>query len=831
MHTAKQIVAPRMQALQKLEKSLKRLDLSWKVIETTARVVSPPESAAFISTLEHTRAAFSHLAAEMVDQIAHTYLSNCNHDLTSRAQVAIDILVRNLFERTADVGFIATDGPLVQFVQAPDEQLRTQLHARLTEYRNKYTVYDDILVLNASAQLLLSLKPNNRQDIVTPAWWSEVLSKQGYVECYGRSGLFNTAENVLIYSHRIVADDGYPCGVVILKFDLQSELMSIFKALQHESSVIAVLDEHSRVVTSSNTDCFAPLETVRLPKARQQSIAQTIHHKGVDYLFSHCGTRSYQGYSGPGWTALALVRLDEAFESSRNNTLSTQGKIPDTSIEIELEHAELQQIVARARTIGNDLNRVIWNGKLNESGNVPGSALSPVFSEIGRTSKQTIAAFDAAILELKSLLLLGKRVELTSHATLAVDIMDRNLYERANDCRWWVLSEELTDLLQTLQVSPSDTTLQRASEILAHLNSLYTVYRRVALFDRQGRVVAVSRDAQTLAENTEIPAALLQRTFALKGTQAYTVSSMAPHALADGEATYLYCAPIRKIGEDQPLGGVALAFNCTDELTAMLNDSLPTGGTTLGFFLNHDGRVLASTDLDIAVGDCPDFSPSLSKIAGGYTEKPWCIWKGKTFLVGFAKSKGYREFKTTDGYRDDVQSVMLTAVNPSPALEDGFVLPQPHLGFSESSTRYGVVQCGSLLLALASTHVVAAVSASNMSAPVIQSDSIGMLKFSINGHVDILPVYDTCKLTGQAPIANPEQAVAIVLRNRGRTAALIVDRLIDVIECASTEAPPGGTNPDAPWISGFIHDSRPHTEAVFVIDPNELPIFQSLQTP
>ena len=136
MNTATEVVAPRMHALQKLEKSLKRLDLSWKVIETTARVVSPPESVGFIATLEHTRSAFGQLAAEMVEQIAQTHWANCQHDLASRAQVAIDILVRNLFERTADVGFIATDAPLVGFVLAPEQRSRDRLQARLTEYRN-----------------------------------------------------------------------------------------------------------------------------------------------------------------------------------------------------------------------------------------------------------------------------------------------------------------------------------------------------------------------------------------------------------------------------------------------------------------------------------------------------------------------------------------------------------------------------------------------------------------------------------------------------------------------------------------------------------------------
>jgi hypothetical protein len=32
--------------------------------------------------------------------------------------------------------------------------------------------------------------------------------------------------------------------------------------------------------------------------------------------------------------------------------------------------------------------------------------------------------------------------------SLLVDLLDRNLYERANDCRWWALTPQLSELLE-----------------------------------------------------------------------------------------------------------------------------------------------------------------------------------------------------------------------------------------------------------------------------------------------------------------------------------------------------------------------------------------------
>jgi hypothetical protein len=837
MNTATELVGPRMQSLQKLEKTLKKLDLSWKVIETTARVVSPPQVAGYIATLEHTRLAFSQLAAEMVGQIAQTHLQNCQHDLSARAQVAIDILVRNLFERTADVGFIATDAPLVGFAQAPDPGAQGRLHARLNEYRAKYTVYDDILVLDASAQILLSLKargldraaPRTVERTLAPDWWQQTLSHTGYTEQFGASALFPGLGPVLLYAHRIVAADGQVCGAVVLKFDLQSELASIFKTLQGKHTVVLLRDARGALVASSDPARFSVRDDLPAVRGEAHGV-QTLTHQGSTYLVAQCETRGYQGYGGPGWTAMALVSLDDAFASEAPEVAAAAAAPAATAVQgtttIELDNPQLQQTIARARSIEEDLNRVIWNGKLTESGAVAGSALSPVFAEIGRTSKQTIAVFDDAIRELKAGLLDGRRAELRAHAQLAVDIMDRNLYERANDCRWWALSEELAALLHTMQGAPDAKAEQRATEILAHLNSLYTVYRRVALFDRQGRILAVSRDADTLAAGSAIPPALLQRTLALQGTQAYAVSEMQPHALADGAATYLYCAPIRQPGSAQCLGGIALAFHCADELQAMLRDSLPPGVQAHGFFVDPTGRVLSSTHQDIAVGDRPAFVAQLQDPAGR-SGALLCEWQGRSYLAGMAATQGYREFKTTDGYRDAVQSVLLTPVDLGASAQTAIALPQRPADARGLPCHFGVVQCGRLLFGLGSADVVEAVVATHLSAPPVASQSVGMLTYNQGSQSTLLAVFDGCVLTGQPAIADPSRAVAIVVRRQEQTMAILVNRLIDVIASSPASEPPGGVNPQAPWISGYIHDQQAGTEPVFTIDPNLLEVSTS----
>ena len=65
-----------------------------------------------------------------------------------------DIVVRNLYERTADIGFLATDRELCEFV-AGIQTDADKIRMRLRDYRSKYTVYEEILLLDTKGNVLV----------------------------------------------------------------------------------------------------------------------------------------------------------------------------------------------------------------------------------------------------------------------------------------------------------------------------------------------------------------------------------------------------------------------------------------------------------------------------------------------------------------------------------------------------------------------------------------------------------------------------------------------------------------------------------------------------
>ena len=63
-----------------------------------------------------TRKGFQRLTSELLGQLGLETLKKVVQEIDSKAQVAVDIVIRNLFERTADIGFLATDDDIREFI-------------------------------------------------------------------------------------------------------------------------------------------------------------------------------------------------------------------------------------------------------------------------------------------------------------------------------------------------------------------------------------------------------------------------------------------------------------------------------------------------------------------------------------------------------------------------------------------------------------------------------------------------------------------------------------------------------------------------------------------
>ncbi|WP_085314381.1 chemotaxis protein CheW [Derxia lacustris] len=815
---------PSMRHVQQLERELHELQLRWDLVESTARMVCPVAAARFLSTLVATREQFATLQQRLLDRVIDVHLTNKHNDLIARAQVTIDLLVRSLYERTADVGFIATDPELVALASEPEAHDAAALRARLAEYRAKYTVYDDILLLDREGRVLCRLEDAPADAPASHAdapWFVAALAHDGHAQFHGFDALVAAGRRVLVYAHRVLAPDGRVVGCVALSYGFATEMRAIFCEIDdgNRHAVVALVDEHGIAIASNRPDVVAVGEPLEPPEPDYPIVL----HRDTEYLASDRQTRGYQGYMGLPWRALALTRLEVAFRTGSAEL--ARGADHEAMLDaIMRSDASLIGTIEQATAIERGLEHVIWNGKLEQArgANDASGSASAVLDQIGEAGRRTTRIFAEGIRRLCALVADGRRDQLRARADLAVNILDRNLYERANDCRWWALSGELTEALLALRDDPADAAAaERASRVLGRLNDLYTVYRRVALCDADGRVVALSRPAEALPADWRLPEPLLRACAGLADSQAYAVSPFEPSPLCDDEPTYLYLAQIRDPATRRALGSVVLAFDSQAEFGAMLHGAIPPRQSMIALFLRPGGSVIGSTDPRWQPGDHFAEHGQIALPEPGASNMQMLSLDGARYLAGVAASGGYREFKRSDGYREPVVGLVLQPLPvrvAGPA--DAHFQSCPNTG--DAALQIGLFRSGELLLGIPVGDIVEAIRPPRIVPMPGARQLAGLVEHHSAEGTRLVPVIDF-RLQHHGDASDDGELTIVVIRQGARELGLRVDRLLTVSSIAPTRLKPAPEFArNTPWLVGFVTGGESGGPLVALVDAQKI---------
>jgi chemotaxis signal transduction protein len=543
--------------------------------------------------------------------------------------------------------------------------------------------------------------------------------------------------------------------VLALEFDLLAEADMVFGRLAAGDELVAFLDAAGRVVVSN--------DPLRLPAGYRPRLpgSGTPHVRlaGQSYVAVQRKPKPYQGYEGPGWSAIALVAADTAFEQgATSQTVEFSGAGIFSERLLDIPH--------QASSIQRNLDRVVWNGRLQQARSDAGTRTDfsrALLEQIVSTGRRTQAVFDAATYELLDTVTATVLDEARFLAGLAVDILDRNLYERACDCRWWAQNPTLAAL------DP-----EASAAVLRHINSLYTVYTNIILFDVAGNVVASSSDAGRSGHPLEEP--WVRDSLQLSDPMRYAVSRFADTPLYGGQSTYIYSAPVRASG--RVVGGVGLVFDSAPQFRAMLEAALPARAGAIGAFIRSDGSILSST------GKLPLELPdeALSLRAGA-------VWSGivsvggACFAVGATAGSGYREFKQTDGYSECIVSVIIVPCGaPVVRKKPGRAPLAPVHGGTEVATFY----IGEDVVAVLASDVVECIEVRlTVAAPGAKGAGSRHTGFARWRDV-VLPLVDLSADLGA--LAAPSRH-AVVMQHGGVHFGLLVSELGAIVDLEVTPSP------------------------------------------
>ncbi len=761
--------------------------------------------------MTETREGFQQLTDRLMQRLGRETLAKLTSEMEAKTQVAVDIVIRNLFERTADIGFLATDDDIREFIQTSKglngeedadkaiyQEKVDQIVERFGEYVAKYSVYYNIVLLDTDGVLLAQLDQNNTFSQSKDPLIQEALNTNAeYVECYKETDLQSEKEKCLIYAYRVTENNdpaSTPLGVLCLMFRFENEMSGIFQNLMEDNDrmEITLLDSDGYVISSS--DPYHIPIGAKVPKILDKD-CEIIRFSGREYFAKTTPTQGYEGFKGLGWYGHVMVPLEYAFHV---NVEQSHHSISDEIMQqvvagSTLFSDELIDIPRQADRIQSDLDNTVWNGNVQIANTKSGdnSFSKTLLNEISKTGEKTKQVFEKSIADLNQTVISSYMGVADFHASLAVDIMDRNLYERANDCRWWSLNSSFINILAKQVIDDSDKAT--ITSILKYINNLYTVYTNLFIFDKSGAIVAVSNDAERHLIGRRLSESWVSETLSIRDTQSYAVSSFEESSQYGGKHTYIYGASILDIHSKQVHGGIGIVFDSEPQFEQMLLDAMPRndrGELIQGGFsilANPDRTIISSTDKSFPIGSVLDIEHRFFALDNGKGVSDIIQMKDKYYVVGSRMSGGYREYKINDNYRNDV--VALVFVEIGSVVEDvsqsdtdyrsfrDFKYPQHQVG--EETVELSTFVINNKLYALESKDILCSLRNQEIT-PMPGSDPrcLGIICYQRQS----IPIISLKGIDGFDAAYDKQKQSIILIHLHGesdQTIGLVVDRVID----------------------------------------------------
>ena len=331
------------------------------------------------------------------------------------------------------------------------------------------------------------------------------------------------------------------------------------------------------------------------------------------------------------------------------------GKIADAKI------ARINDVTGQVKILA--LNAQIEATRAGESGktfSVVANHVKAISKDINKISSELSDELAGSIVELNEL---GKRViqkirgqRLADLSLNMIEIIDRNLYERSCDVRWWATDSAVVDA-----VAPSASNraaAKHASHRLSVILSSYTVYLDIWIVNAKGKVVANGRPADypgVVGTNVSDLAWFKSAMATLSGSD-YAVADIETCAELQNRLVAVYSTAIRKGGDAgaKVIGALGIFFDWGPQAAAVVKGVRITEDeqdATRCLLIDSKHRIIAASDDQGILDEHLHLKKKKGQGGGFYLSAD-----GKS-VIGFALTPGYETYRGLGWYGAIVQKL------------------------------------------------------------------------------------------------------------------------------------------------------------------------------
>ncbi|MFP3246886.1 MAG: methyl-accepting chemotaxis protein, partial [Paraburkholderia sp.] len=205
---------------------------------------------------------------DLADSMIERLRSHEGQRCTDLALNMIDIIDRNLYERSCDVRWWATDSAVVDCLSNGSAEAHEYASRRLSVILDSYTVYLDLWIVNAEGTVVANGRPHtyqvNAKNVADEKWFQAAMRTQSgsdFVAGDVEALLLLKGAHVATYATAIRecgSTDGRPLGVLVIFFDWATQASAVVKGVRLTADEwtrtrCLILDSTFRVLASSDS--------------------------------------------------------------------------------------------------------------------------------------------------------------------------------------------------------------------------------------------------------------------------------------------------------------------------------------------------------------------------------------------------------------------------------------------------------------------------------------------------------------------------------------------------------------------------------------------------
>jgi hypothetical protein len=227
-----------------------------------------------------------------------------------------------------------------------------------------------------------------------------------------------------------------------------------------------------------------------------------------------------------------------------------------------------------------------------------------------------------------------------------IDLIDRNLYERTCDCRWWATDGAIVAALETRDETSAKLAAHRMGVIL----NAYTVYFDIVLADLEGVIIANGRPAAYSSQGLQQGKTVWFQTALASGSgDEFGFQSVQESQLAGGRRVLVYSCKVCAGGDakSKAIGVLGVVFNW-DSLAQKIVHETPIEeskrAATRVCIVDDQGTVLADSGDRVLQErlELPERSALFAEKKGSRRS----TLNGAEVLVAHARSPGFETYRT-----------------------------------------------------------------------------------------------------------------------------------------------------------------------------------------